>query len=245
VERVILGSAARQTAAVLREEILGYTGSENEWFLGSEDDVSALTAVSRPTLRQATRLLEEEQVLIVRRGLHGGLYGRRPTADGVSRTSSVFLRSAGTTYDDLLQAGFTLHPACARLAASSDEVRRRRIRDFYCDHLTTAQRADPPLALFLDLSGGFQREVAAASASPVLRLNVNVLMDLARPSGAIAGVYQELDRRTTTIARHQRVADAIWAGNGGLAARRMLAHLKDIHGWADRETLAYPLGPHV
>src|SRR3954454_23643808 len=116
MKQVVLRSAARETAAVLREEILAYAGPDPEWFLGSEDRIIELTAVSRPTLRQAIRLLEEEQILVVRRGVRGGLFGRRPTIQGVSRTTSVFLRAERTTYGDLLQAGFILHPACARLA---------------------------------------------------------------------------------------------------------------------------------
>jgi GntR family transcriptional regulator, transcriptional repressor for pyruvate dehydrogenase complex len=101
VQRVVAISAVSATAEVLRSEIL--LRDDGDW-LGSEDELLGRLGVSRPTLRQAARLLEAEELLVVRRGLNGGLFSRRPTSDAVARMASVYLRSEGTTVVDLARS---------------------------------------------------------------------------------------------------------------------------------------------
>jgi GntR family transcriptional regulator, transcriptional repressor for pyruvate dehydrogenase complex len=243
VKSVVVKSAPHETAGVLREEILAHDGSESEWLLGSEDEVMGLLGVSRPTLRQASRILEQEQLLQVRRGIRGGLYGRRPTAQAVTRIAAVFLRAQNTTYEDLLNAEVVLGTACAERAASADPAARASLRDFYTDTLEDTPRADVPLDLFLDAAGNFQRRLAALANSPALELFVNVLMDLARPASRVADIYSDPDRRRITIARHQAVANAVYAQDAKKAATLMRKHLIDILAWTDDAARGEPLRP--
>lgn len=241
MKSVIVRSAPHETAAVLREEILSHEGDEDEWLLGSEDEILAQLGVSRPTLRQASRILEQEQLLSVRRGIRGGLYGRRPTAQSVTRIAAVFLRSDRTTYEDLIAAEIILGPACAKLAAKANEPTRRTVRDFYANTLGDAASAE--LDPFMAASGNFQRQLATAANSPALLLFVNVLMDLARPARRVAEIYSDPARRRLTIKRHQAVADAVYAKDGERAARLMEQHLKDILAWTDTSARRQPLYP--
>lgn len=243
MENVVVRSAPHETATVLREAIMAHEGDEEEWLLGSEDEILAQLGVSRPTLRQASRILEQEQLLSVRRGIRGGLYGRRPTAQAVTRIAAVFLRSQNSTYEDLISAEMILGPACAESAATADEPTRRAVRDFYANALGGMPANEVPLDVFLKASGDFQRQLAEAAHSPALRLFVNVLMDLARPAGRVAVIYAERRRRTTTIARHQAVADAVYAKKGAEASELMAKHLKDILRWTDDASRVEPLRP--
>lgn len=243
MRNVVVRSAPHETATVLREEILAHQGDEEEWLLGSENEVLQQLGVSRPTLRQASRILEQEQLLLVRRGIRGGLYGRRPTAQAVTRIAAVFLRSQKTTYEDLIAAQVILGPACARLAAQADEPSRRSVRDFYARVLDGVPHSDIPLDLYLEISGNFQRHVARATQSPGLRLFVNVLMDLARPASRVAAIYTDPRRREITVERHQAVADAVYARDGDTAGRLMESHLQDILAWTDSAARGQPLHP--
>jgi DNA-binding FadR family transcriptional regulator len=240
---VLVKSAPHETAAVLREEILAHEGDEPEWLLGSEDDLMSELGISRPTLRQASRILEQEQLLLVRRGIRGGLYGRRPTAQAVTRIAAVFLRSQDTTYEDLISAEVVLGTACAELAARAAEPARRSVRDFWPNALGTLPREDIPRELFLDAAGQFQRHLAEVAPSPVLRLFVNVLMDLARPASHVAVIYADPEKRRITIERHQAVADAVYAKDASLAAELMHSHLTDIVEWTDDSARRQPLHP--
>lgn len=80
MQRVAVPTAVSATVDMLRDEIL--QRDDGEW-LGWEDDLVERLGVSRPTLRQAARLLEAEELLVVKRGTNGGLFARRPTTDTV------------------------------------------------------------------------------------------------------------------------------------------------------------------
>jgi DNA-binding FadR family transcriptional regulator len=195
--------------------------------------------LGRPTLRQAARLLEQQQLVVVRRGIRGGIFGRRPNAEGVTANAAVFLRSQRTTFGDLLNAEVVLGPACAQLAASNpSDDERRSLTTHYAE-------ADGPMGVrqFMQTATGFQREVARRSKSPVLYLFVSVLMDLAVQSGGVAHVYEDPDRRAETVRRHERIAEAIRDGDARLAASRMKSHLESIIATCSQRTLAQTLGP--
>lgn len=60
------------TAASALREII-WSAAEGQ-LLGSEEDLTAMLGVSRPTVRQVARLLEREGLLKVRRGVNGGYF---------------------------------------------------------------------------------------------------------------------------------------------------------------------------
>jgi DNA-binding FadR family transcriptional regulator len=244
MRRVTVRSAPRETADILREEILGNDADAEEWLLGSEDDLLNALGVSRPTLRQAARMLEQEQLLVVRRGIGGGLFGRRPTGQAVSHAASVFLRSQGATYQDLISTQMILGSECARLAAGCpDAERREALRSYYDDQIPGPDRERMPTLEFLRLTVDFQRRVADLAGSPALRLFVYVLMDLSLGSAPIARIYEDPERRRQTFERHERVAAAIAGGKSKLAADRMRRHLEIILNWVDEATRTESLSP--
>ena len=60
--------------------------------------------VSRPTLREAFRILEAETLINVRRGVRGGARVLAPDASVAARTIGVLLQMQGTTIDDVYEA---------------------------------------------------------------------------------------------------------------------------------------------
>jgi DNA-binding FadR family transcriptional regulator len=129
VQKVNVVTAVDAVADVLREEILG--SDEATPFLGMEDDLLARLGVSRPTLRQAIRLLQAEGILTVRRGHGGGLYGARPTSEGVAHMASVYLRTRRASFADISRSHGLITTECARLAAlDPDPAQRARLLAF-------------------------------------------------------------------------------------------------------------------
>jgi GntR family transcriptional regulator, transcriptional repressor for pyruvate dehydrogenase complex len=242
MRRVTIRSAPRETADILREEILGNTGDGGEWLLGSEDDMIRMLGVSRPTLRQAARMLEQEQLLVVRRGIGGGLFGRRPSAEAVSHTASVYLRSQGATYKELISAQTVLGTESARLAAHNPDLEaRKELRNFYKERVR--DRAHISAQDFVHVTVDFQRRVAQLSGSPALELFVNVLMDLSEGSAPIRRVYADHNLQMQTFERHEAIAAAIAAGDAKLAADRMRKHLDAILNFVDEHTRTERLSP--
>jgi GntR family transcriptional regulator, transcriptional repressor for pyruvate dehydrogenase complex len=242
MRRVTIRSAPRETADILREEILNHSEDGGEWLLGSEDDMIKMLGVSRPTLRQAARMLEQEQLLVVRRGIGGGLFGRRPTAEVVSHTASVYLRSQGATYSDLISTQLLLGTEAARQAARNpDREAREALRTYYAERVRDPQHVSPND--FVRLTVEFQRRVAALSGVPALRLFIEVLQDLSQGSAPIRRIYADAKLQQQTFRGHQAVADAIADGKPELAAGRMRSHLEKVLNQVDEATRNERLSP--
>lgn len=66
-------------------------------FLGYEENLLKELGVSRPTFRQAARVLSHEQLLTVKRGVGGGFYVRKPELDSVGQAVATYLLSRDVT----------------------------------------------------------------------------------------------------------------------------------------------------
>lgn len=73
--------------------------------------------VSRPTLREAFRILEAEALISVRRGSRGGAQVIAPEVAVAARYVGLLLQIQGTTINDVYEARMTTEPPCARLFA--------------------------------------------------------------------------------------------------------------------------------
>src|SRR3954454_4025076 len=74
--------------------------------------------VSRPTLREAFRVLESEGLIRVRRGAHGGARVQVPSGEAAARYAGLVLEFRGATLQDVYEARGVLEPPCARRLAS-------------------------------------------------------------------------------------------------------------------------------
>ena len=83
-------STADRVATILRERILSVKEAA---YMGSEANIAAEVGVSLPTLRQAARMLESEELLTIKPGKGGGYFTRRPTIETAMRSASQFLSS--------------------------------------------------------------------------------------------------------------------------------------------------------
>jgi DNA-binding FadR family transcriptional regulator len=239
LKRVTITSAAWQTADRIVDEILAYEGNDDEWLLGSEDELMRQLGIGRPTIRQAARLLEQQQLLTVRRGPRGGLFARRPTGEGVTGAARVFLQSQDTTFRQLLEVELVLSPVCAARAAANPDIEARTSLLSHYDELS--EDAYLSTRRFMELARDFQRRVAELSQSPVLFLFVSVLMDLAAPSRTIERVFEDESQRRAAMTGHRRIALAIVSGDGPSAARRMERHVQTMLRHVDELSLDQPL----
>ncbi len=96
---------ASAAAAKLRELI--WAAQEGD-MLGSEDDMLRLLNVSRPTVRQAARLVESEGLLKVRRGIRGGYFAARPNIDVVESALSAYLHTVVADEEEITEIASAL-----------------------------------------------------------------------------------------------------------------------------------------
>jgi len=90
IKLVKQSSTADRVATILREQILSI---DENVYIGSEGDLKKEVGVSLPTLRQATRMLEYEELLTIKPGKGGGYFTRRPTIETAMKSASQFLSS--------------------------------------------------------------------------------------------------------------------------------------------------------
>ena len=100
-------------------------------YLGNEDELLSLFSVSRPTLRQAAKIVASERLLDVRRGSGGGFYACRPDAADSVRTLARYLRLKGADLSHIVVvSGLVGEQAAALAAACQDPELRARLKVF-------------------------------------------------------------------------------------------------------------------
>lgn len=109
-------SPRRRAAAALRKLSLAAADGD---FLGAESELLEMLGVSRPTFRQAARLVAHDQLLEIRMGPRGGCYARRPNSDSVVRSAATFLHLNEATLLDALRVSCELECFAATLACAN------------------------------------------------------------------------------------------------------------------------------
>jgi DNA-binding GntR family transcriptional regulator len=123
-------SAIHSAAARLRTIVLDAADGD---FLGSEDHLQGTLGVSRATVRQAARLLEREGLLRVRRGINGGYFGTRPTAETIEEGVSTYLELLNVDPDDLSRVASALWVEVIVKAAGMSNPEIRTLAQQYSD----------------------------------------------------------------------------------------------------------------
>ena len=120
--------AADIAAAALRRKIILGELQEGEAF-PPETELLADLGVSKPTLRQAIRILESESLVTVRRGSRGGIHVSVPRIETAAGYAATVLEYRRATTADLFGAAAALEGPCVALLArshSADHLERLR-----------------------------------------------------------------------------------------------------------------------
>jgi len=107
---------AELVAANIRKMIIRGEVKEGA-YLQSEAQLMEHFGTSRPTLREAFRILENEQLISVSRGSRSGARVHAPRLDSVARYAGFALQAQGTLLSDIYLAREGVEPYAARLAA--------------------------------------------------------------------------------------------------------------------------------
>lgn len=219
---------APQVARQLETEIM-QRGWPIGQLLGSETDLRERFGVSRSVLREAIRLLEHQQIAVMKPGPGGGLIVRAPDASPVTRALVIYLEYVGTSVEDMLSARLLLEPLAARLVTETvteDEI--ARLRAVIADERRPVD--DPGRAS----DGEFHILLGRLSGNAALALFTEVLtwltFEYARTSRHTPRAELEA-ARTAAAARHLDVVDALLAGDAASAQNRLIAHLHKVGTW--------------
>jgi DNA-binding FadR family transcriptional regulator len=107
-------------ASVLRQRIIDGTLGEGG-LLPKQEDMLKEFNVSKPSMREALRILETEGLVTVRRGNVGGAVSHVPTSRTAAYTIGLVLESRSVPLADVGHALALVEPMCAGMCASRED----------------------------------------------------------------------------------------------------------------------------
>jgi GntR family transcriptional regulator, transcriptional repressor for pyruvate dehydrogenase complex len=196
--------------------------------LPPENELMQQFKVSRPTLREAFRVLEHEGLITVHRGAHGGARVHLPDSGAAARYMGHVLEHRGTTIADVLQARAGIEAPCARMVAEG-RSRKDLARLRECLAAGADGSIDDP-AGWGRTSTAFHQLLVELSGNQTLALCSGMLRHLVERSSTSdsdAGCGAPADERAVRAAgqTHTRLVELIAAGDGDGAETLWAQHL--------------------
>lgn len=194
--------------------------------LGAEDDLIQRFGISRPTLRQAAKLVERDRLISIRRGIKGGYFADRPDARHAIQSLARFLRLKGATLGDVIQVTRPVSEEGAVAAAA-----RRSDSDVERLHafLATVDDRDTPrdlIAAEVELAG----LIAGMSGNPVVELVMEIGYSFGLDEEG-SDLYVDPDRRARTRAMQRSLCQAIIDGDPEVARLMMNRRSRQFDEW--------------
>lgn len=192
----------------------------NETLLMEEYDVS------RPTARGAIRILENESLVVVKKGAGGGPRVRIPDIRVVARQFSMHLQLDGTTVRDLFDARALLEPAAVRRLAETRPKRAiARLREIHEQELTLLHRPQE----YSLLAATFHEQVVELAGNATLALIERLLGELVenQTRATMQRQARPLHFAKLGYTSHGEVIDLIVKGDAAAAEAHWRTHVED------------------
>ncbi len=219
----------QQIADELRSRIVSGALSEGE-LLGHEPDLVERFGVSRPSLREALRILETEGLISVVRGVRGGVVAHVPDERMTARTAALVLQARNVPLDDVFEARSLLEPIAARELAAR---RGRRSAVSELRALIAAEEIaieDPER--FAIANAAFHHRLVSLAGNQTLSIVAEMLNEIViRAVTAVSrtnGVLGSHSVRKRGIRSQKRLVELIEAGDSAAAEEHWRSHMRVV-----------------
>lgn len=226
---------AELIAAHLRRRIVKGELTPGET-LPSESQLMEQFGVSRPTLREAFRILEVESLIGVRRGARAGAQVLEPDPMVAARHVGLLLQLQDTTLRDVYEARMVTEPVCARMLAErrteQDLTDLRAVLGHLAELVEAGFAAIPDLSTWSAASYRFHELIMQRCGSRTLAVQGAVLADivdthvqksLARGLGNKDDVADGFQKTVRSFAKTIRLIEA---GDGPAVERHWRKHME-------------------
>lgn len=234
-------SLAEQLADELRARILDGRLPDGA-SLPKQDEIVEEFGVSKPSTREAFRILETEGLITVRRGSVGGSVVHAPRSESVAYMLALVLQADGVSLNDVALALREIEPVCASLCASRSDRRRAVVPVLRREHQRlqrAIERADQHGAV--PASRTFHEALVACCGNRTMITIAGALEatwsahERAWASEAVErGAFPPLPLRRRALEEHEELLELIAAGDADGAASLAREHLETAQ--------LYPLG---
>jgi len=217
---------AEVIAGVIRRQIVTGELVEGD-LLPPEAELMEHFGVSRPTLREAFRVLESEALISVRRGSQGGAQVHAPDMAVAARYMALLLQARKVTVAEVYQARLIIEPAAVRLLAERRPkaalVELRRLLD-------EERRVIDDRMAYAAASTAFHEKVVELGGNEVLSVVTTVLHEVvlghiatATAVGAERGEPHQDGRANKA---HERLLELLRSGNADEAEKFWRVHME-------------------
>lgn len=226
-ERVRVPKTAELVAGQLRRQIVQGDLKEGD-ALPPEAELMEEFGVSRPTLREAFRVLESESLISIRRGSRGGARVHTPSTEVAARYAGLLLQYRGTTLGDVYEARLIIEPAAAAMLAESGSKKAKAALRAVVDE--EQERWEDPEA-FAHLSARLHEQLMELAGNDTLAVFASMLaeiIDLHQESVVREGATRPASQqeRSVAVRSHTKLVDLIEAGDAEAAERHWRAHME-------------------
>ena len=146
--------------------------------LHPENVLQAEFAISRPTMREALRLLESEGLIAISRGKHGGARVIAIDLGTAASQVGVYLQNEGTTLQDVWQARTIIEPPAAGLLAALRNPTAFAALEANIADARKASQGD--LIRYADLTAEFSMLITRHCGNNTLHVLASLIYDIIR-----------------------------------------------------------------
>src|SRR3954471_17371379 len=192
--------------------------------IGTEQELAAEFGVSRPTLREALRLLASSHLIRVGRGRAGGIFVARTPGEGmgrnVSESISTMLATESTSMRELLDARMFLEVPLAGLAARNAD---QDTADQLEAQIAAAEKHRPGTEPFNSADTRFHQILAEAAGNDLLLAFTGWILEVLQPR-LVERIAEHVEGKHI-LKQHRDILRAVRRNQPAAAERAMSAHL--------------------
>lgn len=205
---------AALVAVRVRQMIVKGELTEGDW-LPTEAELMQRFGVSRPTLREASRLLEADSLIRIRRGPPGGARVHLPGPDAAAPLFGLLLTLTGTTVRDVYEARMVIEQIAAHRLAEHGNPAQHAMLGLEARHARTALGDS---AAFTAASVAFHQRIVELSGNRTLATVAGMLAEIISRHTALA--FRESREDPAVIERRQALAVRAYDRLSALVADR-------------------------
>ena len=196
-------------------------------FLPHESELMAHFAISRPTLREAVRVLESERIVETRRGSRTGARVRVPGPEIVARPAGLLLELSGATLADVLTARVVIEPPAAKLLAECGTDKAHKELDRLVGEMPQALAAGD----LARASANLHRRMVELSGNVTLGIIAGMLDEISvrHVSAAMVGAHNAMppEKSDRLLRSYGRLVDLVKARDGAEAEAHWRRHMEN------------------
>lgn len=214
---------AELVARSLRRQIVDGQLKEGD-FLPHEAELMTHFQVSRPTLREAVRVLESERLVEVRRGSRTGARIRVPGPEIIARPAGLLLELSGAAVGDVMEARAVIEPAAAEMLAGAKNTEAYDELQAIIDNDLPQAYEDNQMAT---IAVYFHSRLVELSGNATLSMIAGMLHEIAERHIASTIVDNEMPKRqyNKLVRSYQHLVDLLRTGDGAEAAAHWRRHM--------------------